>query len=134
MAFSKGVSGNPQGRPKGRSKVAELRKQLDSSSGDLINKVVDMALQGDSTALTLCMNRIVPPLKARDMPVAFTLEGDSLLNHSLAVLRGISMGEITPDTGTMIINAINTTARTEELAKLKNRLNEIERILKSRSS
>jgi hypothetical protein len=60
--FKKGVSGNPAGKPPGSRNRTTLAVQalLDGEAERLTRKCVELALQGDSTALRLCMERLVP--------------------------------------------------------------------------
>lgn len=65
MTFKKGISGNIQGRPKGIvDKRIELRSLLVPHAEALVNKAVELALAGDSNALRLCIDRLIP--KAKD--------------------------------------------------------------------
>ena len=57
---------NPNGRPKGSvNKYTALRRELMSSRGpEIVQKVIDLALEGDRTCLKMCMDRIIPTTKA----------------------------------------------------------------------
>ncbi len=57
---------NPNGRPKGSiNKFTALSRELMSAKGpEIVQKVVDMALEGDRTCLKMCMDRIIPTTKA----------------------------------------------------------------------
>ena len=57
---------NPNGRPKGSmNKFTALSRELMSIKGpEIVQKVVDMALEGDRTCLKMCMDRIIPTTKA----------------------------------------------------------------------
>ena len=57
---------NPDGRPKGSmNKFTALSRELMSARGpEIVQKVVDMALEGDRTCLKMCMDRIIPTTKA----------------------------------------------------------------------
>ena len=57
---------NPKGRPKGSvNKYTELSRELMSESGPaIVNKVIELAMNGDTTCLKMCMDRIVPTTKA----------------------------------------------------------------------
>ena len=66
------TEGNP-GRPRGaRHKATQAALALlDGEAEALTRQAVTMALDGDTTALRLCLERIAPP--RRDAPVTFDL-------------------------------------------------------------
>lgn len=61
--FKAGHSGNPRGKPPGTRHKATLAVQefLDGEAEPLTRKAVDLALEGDTTALRLCLERLLPP-------------------------------------------------------------------------
>src|SRR5262245_18755487 len=98
--FEPGVSGNPNGRPRGsRNKTTiALESLLDGQTTALTQKAIDLALAGDITALRLCLDRILTPRK--DRPVAFTLPpietAQDAAKSISAVLAAVAAGDITP--------------------------------------
>ena len=102
--FQKGQpSANPSGRPKGQpNKYTELSKQLLSEKGpEIVQMVIQKALEGDVTCLKMCMDRIVPAQKAiegkhenQDMAINIVVESigqaanKSLENKGYNVLTG----------------------------------------------
>ena len=65
--FYKGMPAlNPKGREKGSvNKYTKLSRELMSNKGpEIVQKVIDMALEGDRHALKMCMDRILPTTKA----------------------------------------------------------------------
>jgi hypothetical protein len=97
------ASGNP-GRPKGsKNKTTVIAEALlDGEAKKLTRKCIDLALAGDTTALKLCMERILPPRK--DRPVAFNLPdtADAGANGAgimSAVLSAVATGALTPGEG-----------------------------------
>ncbi len=104
--FQAGVSGNPDGRPKGsrNATTIALETLLDGQATALTQKVVDVALTGDIAALRLCLDRILPA--RRDRPVTFMLPPiDSAQDAAAtvsAVLAAVASGEITPADGSEI--------------------------------
>ena len=65
----KGKSLNPNGRPKGSvNKYTALSRELMSTKGpEIVEKVIEMALDGDRTCLKMCMDRILPTTKAVEL-------------------------------------------------------------------
>ena len=65
----KGKSLNPNGRPKGSvNKYTALSRELMSTKGpEIVEKVIEMALEGDRTCLKMCMDRILPTTKAVEL-------------------------------------------------------------------
>ena len=65
--FHKGMKAlNPEGRPKGSlNKFTKLSRELMSNKGpEIVQKVIDLALEGDRHCLKMCMDRILPSSKA----------------------------------------------------------------------
>ncbi len=70
--FEKGISGNPAGKTLGTlNKRTKLAKLLEPHAEQLINKVIELALAGDTNALRLCIERLVP--KAKDDVISIVL-------------------------------------------------------------
>src|SRR5512132_1948354 len=71
--FQPGRSGNPAGKAKGTRHRATLAAEalLDGEAEALTRKAVEMALAGDTVAMRLCLDRILPPRK--DRHVAFEM-------------------------------------------------------------
>lgn len=67
--LKKGVVLNPTGRPKGSvNKYTALSRELMSTKGpEIVEKVIEMALEGDRTCLKMCMDRILPTTKAVEL-------------------------------------------------------------------
>ena len=57
---------NPNGRPNGSvNKYTALSRELMSNRGpEIVQKVIDLALEGDRTCLKMCMDRIIPTTKS----------------------------------------------------------------------
>jgi len=76
--FEQGVSGNPAGRPVGvQDKRTALRKLFEPHQDALIEKVVSMAKEGDTAAMRLCLERLIPPFKSESQPIVFTALKDA---------------------------------------------------------
>ncbi|GMG84917.1 hypothetical protein LNKW23_41330 [Paralimibaculum aggregatum] len=101
--WKKGISGNPSGRPRGARNHATTAAAalLDGEAEALTRKAVEAALGGDSEALRLCLQRILPA--RRDRPVRFACRP----------LQGT--GEITPEEARAVRGIVET--ETEELER-----------------
>lgn len=108
MKFKPGESGNPSGRPKGsRNTQTQLIKLLEPHAEQLINKMVEKALEGDPNALRLCIERLLPKAKHNliesDLP---TLEEDNYMETIESILQEMLQGNIASDEGKKIIELI----------------------------
>ena len=113
--FRPGQSGNPAGRPKGARNCATLAAEalLEGEAEALTRKAVDLALAGDTTALRLCIERLVPPRK--DRPITFELppmvnSGDAVQALG-AVLKAVADGKITPSEALAVTGLIEAHRR-----------------------
>lgn len=127
MAFKKGQSGNPTGRPKGRpDKRAQWRKELEKHGTDLVAKAVELALAGDSQALKLCIDRAIPAYRPTAEPVRFEMQGDTLTDKAESILAAVATGELDPQTGKALIDAIGSLVKVTEIDDITRRLAELE--------
>lgn len=94
----------------------------------LTQTAVTQALEGDSVALRLCMERIAPAPK--DQPVSFSLpKMKNALDASEAagsVVTAVSDVELTPIEATRLMGLIDSYRRTLELTEIEERLQALE--------
>jgi hypothetical protein len=123
-----------RGRPKGsRNKRSALAQEiLDQYSDSLIKKCIAQGLAGDTRALGLCMERILPAL--REPGVRLKLPK---LNHlddvNLAkqrVLQAIATGNITPVEGETIASILENYGKTIEGQEMEERISQLEKQLR----
>lgn len=124
-AWKPGQSGNPKGRLPG---VERIRQLLDPHREDLVAKVVEMAKKGDVTALRICIDRIAPLPRAESSPVCIPALADAhtLSDKAEAVARAIGEGQLSPDTGAMLLQAIASACKVVEFDDLQRRVAELE--------
>jgi len=127
MGFKKGRSGNPKGRPKGiQDKRVALRSMLEPHAEKLVDVVVKKALKGDVAALRICLDRLIPPIKARDAAVSIGRLGGALCDQGKAVLDAVTEGRVTPDEAAALMQVIGAQARIVEVDELARRVKALE--------
>jgi Family of unknown function (DUF5681) len=128
--FRKGQSGNPSGRPCGARNKATLAVEalLDGEAEGLTRKVIERAFAGDTTALRLCLDRLLPPRK--DRPVSFampTIETAADAAKAMgAIMAAVASGELTPAEASEIARLVEVYTKTLELSKFEARLRALE--------
>jgi hypothetical protein len=84
---------------------------LKSHADELIAKAVSLALEGDTTALRICIDRLIAPLRAKDETVKLgSLEGP-FSEQGKTILNAVAIGHITPDQAGTLMQAIAAQAR-----------------------
>lgn len=122
--------GNP-GRPAGaRHKVSRaIEELLEGEAEGLTRKAVKMALEGDTTALRLCLERVAPPRK--DSPVQFDLPAmetaQDAAQAAQAVLVAVSHGDLTPVEAASVMALIESYRKTLETSELEARIAALEK-------
>jgi len=98
MAFEPGKSGNPKGRPNGSlNKNTQFIKLLEPHAPALINKCVELALEGNEACLRLALDKILPRARIQtlSLEVPDKLSAESLIEMSETIWQKIGKGEIT---------------------------------------
>ena len=129
--FVKGQSGNPYGRPEGSRNRATILAQalFDGQAEELIQKCIQMALEGDSTAMRLCIERLVPPRKDRpvnlDLPQMECVE--DTIKAMAVISSGVADGELTPSEGQVLSGMVENYRKAIETTELEERISNLEK-------
>jgi hypothetical protein len=110
MAFQPGRSGNIKGRPKGSlNKQTRLLSILETRAECLVNKLIDLALDGDVNALRLCIERLIPKVQRLTTDIEFPTCGnqESIFKLKDTVLRAALDGQISVDDAEKLTKLIN---------------------------
>jgi len=134
--FRKGQSGNPGGKPKGCRNATTILfdELLKSNATELIEKVIEMAKDGDGPALRLCIERLAPARK--DRPVWFDLpemkEARGAVNASAAIVAAVAAGDLTPSEAAELSKVVDSYARTLQVAEFEERISKLEKAAEAR--
>ena len=136
--FAPGQSGNPSGRPKGsrnRSTKA-LEAIFEGEAEALTRKAIEMALEGDTVALRMCMDRLMPVRK--DRPITFTLpeieSAADLTKATKALMQGVADGEITPSEAAELSKLVDAHVKAVEVRDVAARLAALEQAAEQTSA
>jgi hypothetical protein len=128
--FKKGHSGNPAGRQKGCRNQSTVMAEalLEGEAEALIRRTIELALEGDTTALKLCLERIVPHRKSRvvsfDLP---PIDRAADLGGAIgAVLQAASSGRLLLDEAAALVGMMESKRRAMETIDLEERLQALE--------
>jgi hypothetical protein len=128
--FVKGQSGNPAGRPPGCRNHATRTAEalLDGEAEALTRKAVSLALDGDASALRLCLDRVIAP--RRDRPVQFVLPPIAgvadVANAMAAITAAVAEGAMTPGEGAEVAKVVDAYVRAVEASDFDRRLKALE--------
>ena len=128
--FTKGASGNPAGKPKGtkhKSTMAAL--MLLSGEAEALTRVaIDKALEGDLTALKLCLDRIIPPTKDHPVDIALpkmTTVAD-LPGFTGALLDAVATGKLGPSEAEKLCKIVTAHREAIQISDFEQRIADLE--------
>ena len=128
--FVKGQSGNPNGRPVGaRNKATEVAELLlDGETEALTRMVIELALDGNPTALKLCLERIIPPRRERPVKLGMPpVRGAADLGGTMAAITNAAgQGAITPGEAAELARVVEIFVRAVEASDFEKRLRQLE--------
>lgn len=125
MAWKKGESGNPHGRP-AHPLAERFRGVVEPRLDEIITAMVDAAANGDAQAAKLLMDRVLPTYKPVAPTTAFPLDGDSLTAKAQAILSAVAAGLIAISDAKQLIDALALLAKVAEFDELERRVAALE--------
>ena len=103
---------------------------LEGQQEALTQAAIDKALEGDVTALRLCLDRIAPARK--DAPVSFALPeietAEDAAKAARAILKAIAEGDVTPLEAATVMAVVEQFRRTLETTEIERRIVALEAI------
>ena len=126
MQFSKGVSGNPAGRPKGiKDKRHRYSEAIDSMIPQVLDSVFQKAIAGDMTAAKMLLDRTLPNKRPAQEHVEIEHSGN-IARDAQNVLGSVLDGEVSPDVGASLLSAMTTVLKAIEVEELAKRIEALE--------
>ena len=128
--FQPGQSGNPAGKKPGTKNRATLAMEalLDGEAEGLTRKAIELAMEGDTTALRLCLERLCPPRKSRTVSISLPpIETASdVLTAFSDVLSAVGEGEVTVDEAQALAGILETKRKAIETVDIEARITKLE--------
>ena len=122
-----GESGNPKGRAPGTGEVAAIRAAIADRVPELLAAMMTRALDGDTGAARLLLERAIAPLKGIEQAVTLQLpDGGTLTAKASAVLSAAAAGDLAPGQAAQLIAALGTLAKIHEVDELAARITALE--------
>ena len=128
--FEEGKSGNPAGRPKGsRSRTALALEAILQGEAEASTRIaIELAQEGDTVAMRLCLDRLIPVRK--DRLITFALPeietAADLTKATHALLAGVASGEITPSEAAELSKLVDAHVKAIEAEDFAKRLTALE--------
>ena len=101
---------------------------LEGEAEAITRKAIDLAKEGDTVALRLCLERIAPARK--DRPVLFALPPIAttadVVKASAALLQAVASGDLTPSEAAELGKLVEAHVRAIEVTDVQERLTRLE--------
>ena len=131
MTFQAGISGNPNGRPRGTGTRQQVFNTLVEPHKEALFKVaIDMALKGNEAMLRLFLERMLPA-KPNDEPIQINTP-DYSTSYTQAIsyvgkeaLQAVTSGIITPAEAGQVASLIGANARLIALTELNEKMDNL---------
>ena len=126
MQFTKGVSGNPAGRPKGiKDKRHRYAESIEGMIPQVLESVYQKALAGDMTAARMLLDRTLPNKRPEQERVQIPHSGN-IASDAQNVLRSVLDGEVSPDVGASLLSSMTSILKAIEVEDLAKRIEALE--------
>lgn len=121
-----GQSGNPAGRTPGTGEVARLRARIAERVPEILDKLTELATAGDVQAARLLLERVLPPVKAVELPIELVIGEGGLGDQARHMLAGATQGVLAPDQASALLGALAAVAKITETDELIKRIERLE--------
>lgn len=122
-----GQSGNPAGRPPGQ--LNQLREAIAEHIPEILERLVEQAKSGDAQAARILLERVLPPIKATELPVTVENDGGSLVDRANSVFSAASTGALSPSQANALLSGLGAIAKITETDDLQRRVEQLEKVM-----
>jgi hypothetical protein len=121
-----GESGNPSGRPAGKTLAGKLREAVGQDFDEIVQAVVGAAKAGDMTAANLLLSRTCPAVRPVQEPIKVDMDGATLTERAGRILDAVSRGELAPMDAKALLDGLGAVAKVQEVDELTRRIEALE--------
>ena len=125
MAWPKGKSGNPRGRP-AHPLAERFRGVVEPRLDEIITAMIDAAANGDAQAAKLLLDRVLPTFRPVQPTTTFPLFGDCLTERAESILAAVAAGAIAISDAKALIDSLGALAKITEFDELERRVAALE--------
>ena len=125
MAWPKGKSGNPRGRP-AHPLAERFRGVVEPRLDEVIKAMVEAAAKGDTAAAKLLLDRVLPTFRPVQPTTTFPLFGDCLTERAESILAAVAGGLIAISDAKALIDSLGALAKITEFDELERRVAALE--------
>jgi hypothetical protein len=126
VQFTKGVSGNPAGRPRGiKDKRHRYAESIESMIPEVLESVFQKAIAGDMTAAKILLDRSLPTKRPEQERVQISIK-ENTASNAREVLQSVFAGEVSPDVGASLLASITGVLKAIEVEELAKRIEALE--------
>lgn len=128
MAFEKGQSGNPNGRPRGSHDRRRIfREMIEPHSQSLVNTAIEMALAGNEQMLKLILDRLLPAKPKSDAIEPINLSGSHPGSDGREIIAKMATGHLSAEEANTLLQAIISQTKLIEHTELLERIETLEK-------
>ena len=103
-----------------------MRDKLAQDLDKIIEVLREQALAGDSQAIRILLDRVLPSLRPVELPTLIDMAGGTLAQQAHAVVQAAANGDIAPGQAAQIITALGGIAKIVETTELVARVEALE--------
>lgn len=126
--FTKGRSGNSNGRPPGKTSRTRFREMVKTALPAIVKSLVRLAKTGDVQSAKLILDRCVPALKPTADAMTIKTAG-TLAKQGQEIVAAMTKGTVAPDAAQVAMNTLVAQSRLVEQSEVIQRIEALEQLI-----